>query len=264
MRLPRPTEGSPDETQAHDWWVPPHSPQRVAAPRSQLPPRSPNDERKAVVDDAAKQLGVTPAKLCSALKKALENRVDAAVAAGRLTKDQGEALKKRIESDDYPALGLGFGLGHHGGPGGMHRGGHLDAAAAYLGRDPGRAARPTRGREDARRRGQGRRASRSTGSSSALVADEKKKLDAAVKAGRITQAQADAILADAKQRVHRPRERDVQRETAWAVRRAGRRKRAPADSPAPSPHHDLISLAAPRPERPGRGVEARPRLPQMA
>ena len=30
---------------------------------------------------------------------------------------------------------------------------------------------------------------------SALVADEKKKLDAAVKAGRLTQAQADTILA---------------------------------------------------------------------
>ena len=36
---------------------------------------------------------------------------------------------------------------------------------------------------------------------SALVADEKKELDAAVKAGRITQAQADAFLANAKQRV---------------------------------------------------------------
>ena len=111
---------------------------------------SPNDERKAVIDDAAKQLGVTPAKLSSALKKALENRVDAAVAAGRLTKDQGEALKKRIESDDYPALGLGFGLGHRGGPDGpgMHRGGHLDPAAAYLGvsQDALRALRDRSGR----------------------------------------------------------------------------------------------------------------------
>jgi hypothetical protein len=163
---------------------------------------SPNDERKAVIDDAAKQLGVTPAKLSSALKKALENRVDAAVAAGRLTKDQGEALKKRIESDDYPALGLGFGFGHRGGPGGpgMHRGGHLDAAAAYLGvsQDALRAqlqdgktladvAKATKGKSV-------------DGLVAALVADEKQKLDAAVKAGRLTQAQADTILADAKAR----------------------------------------------------------------
>jgi predicted DNA-binding protein (UPF0251 family) len=163
---------------------------------------SPNDERKAVIDDAAKQLGVTPAKLSSALKKALENRVDAAVAAGRLTTDQGEALKKRIESDDYPALGLGFGLGHRGGPGGpgMHRGGHLDAAAAYLGvsQDALRAQL-----EDGKTLADVAKATKSKsvdGLVAALVADEKEKLDAAVKAGRLTQAQADMILADAKAR----------------------------------------------------------------
>jgi len=171
---------------------------------------SPNDERKAVIDDAAKQLGVTPAKLSSALKKALENRVDAAVAAGRLTKDQGEALKKRIESDDYPALGLGFGLGHRGGfglghrggPGGpgMHRGGHLDAAAAYLGvsQDALRAQL-----EDGKTLADAAKATKGKsvdGLVAALVAHEKKKLDAAVNAGRLTQAQADAILADAKER----------------------------------------------------------------
>jgi len=163
---------------------------------------SPNDERKAVIDDAAKQLGVTPAKLSSALKKALENRVDAAVAAGRLTKDQGEALKKRIESDDYPALGLGFGLGHRGDPGGrgMHRGGDLDAAAAYLGvsQDALRAQL-----EDGKTLADVAKATKGKsvdGLVAALVADEKKKLDAAVNAGRLTQAQADAILADAKER----------------------------------------------------------------
>ena len=163
---------------------------------------SPNDERKAVIDDAAKQLGVTPAKLSSALKKALENRVDSAVAAGRLSKDQGEALKKRIESDDYPALGLGFGLGHRGGPGGpeMHRGGHLDAAAAYLGvsQDALRAQL-----EDGKTLADVAEATKGKsvdGLVAALVADEKEKLDAAVKAGRLTQAQADTILADAKAR----------------------------------------------------------------
>jgi hypothetical protein len=35
---------------------------------------------------------------------------------------------------------------------------------------------------------------------SALVADEKTELDEAVAAGRLTQAQADAVLADAKSR----------------------------------------------------------------
>src|SRR6188768_491799 len=78
---------------------------------------SPSAESKAVISDAAKQLGVQPNQLSSALKKALENRVDAAVAAGRLTKAQGDELKQRIESNDLPffagpGTGHGFGFGH--------------------------------------------------------------------------------------------------------------------------------------------------------
>ncbi len=47
---------------------------------------SPSDESKAVIDDAAKQLGIPSSKLSDALKTALSDRVDAAVAAGRITK----------------------------------------------------------------------------------------------------------------------------------------------------------------------------------
>ena len=47
---------------------------------------SPSQESKAIVSDAAKRLGVQPSELSSAIKQALEDRVDAAVAAGRLTK----------------------------------------------------------------------------------------------------------------------------------------------------------------------------------
>src|SRR6266498_666444 len=64
---------------------------------------TPKEQSQAVVADAAKQLGIEPAKLSDALKKALENRVDAAVAAGRLSKDQADALKERIESGGLPA-----------------------------------------------------------------------------------------------------------------------------------------------------------------
>ena len=65
---------------------------------------SPQEGSKAVIEDAAKQLGISPAKLSDALKKALENRVDAAVAAGAITKEQGDALKARIQSDGLRAL----------------------------------------------------------------------------------------------------------------------------------------------------------------
>src|SRR5512140_1467361 len=88
---------------------------------------SPQQENQAVLNDAASQLGVEPSALSAALKKALENRVDDAVAAGRLTKAQGDELKQRIESGDMPLFGgAGPGFDHHGPLGG------LDAAATYL------------------------------------------------------------------------------------------------------------------------------------
>src|SRR5215218_5312034 len=155
---------------------------------------TPQEESKAVVDDAAKQLGIDPTKLSDALKKALENRVDAAVAAGSITQAEGDALKARIESDDYPLLG-GPGFGHHGGPGG-HGFGHLAAAATYL----GLSETELRTQLDAGKtladvaKAQGKTVD---GLVAALVADEKKELDAAVSAGRLTQAQADEMLAGA-------------------------------------------------------------------
>src|SRR5207248_1671438 len=85
-----------------------------------------NDDSQAVVNDAAKQLGVTPSALSTALKKALENRVDEDVAAGRLTKEQGDELKQRIESGDLPLF-----FGPRGGH--FEHFGELDAAASYLG-----------------------------------------------------------------------------------------------------------------------------------
>src|SRR5213592_2046221 len=92
---------------------------------------SPSQESKAIVSDAAKRLGVQPSELSNAIKQALEDRVDAAVAAGRLTKAQGDGLKQRIESNDFPLFPgpgpFGFGMEHH-----MHLHG-LDAAAKYLG-----------------------------------------------------------------------------------------------------------------------------------
>src|ERR671936_2879479 len=93
---------------------------------------SSDNESQAVIDDAAQRLNVTPSALSDALKHALEDRVDAAVAAGRITKAEGDDLKQRIESDEFPLFGppiLGLGVNHLGPsifPG-------LATAAAYLG-----------------------------------------------------------------------------------------------------------------------------------
>lgn len=159
---------------------------------------SPRQENQAVLNDAAKQLGVEPSALNAALKQALENRVDEAVAAGRLTKAQGNELKQRIESGDVPLFG-GPGLGprsiHHAGAFGG-----LDAAASYLGlTDAQLRTQLESGKSLADvAKAQGKTVD---GLVQALVDAAKKKIDAAVTAGRLTQSQADAIVADLKSRV---------------------------------------------------------------
>lgn len=158
---------------------------------------NPSAESKAIVDEAAKQLGVQPSALSSALKKALTARVDAAVAAGRVTKEQGAELKARIASDDFPLFGApGFGgghFGHHGGPG-------LDAAAKYLGLTEAKLRAQL---ESGKTLAQVAKAQDKSvdGLIAALKADAKQKLDAAVKAGRLTQAQETRMLADLDQRL---------------------------------------------------------------
>ena len=65
---------------------------------------SPQARSQAIVNDAAGTLGVDPAKLSDALKKALENQVDAQVTAGKITQAQGDAIKTaRSRSSAAPA-----------------------------------------------------------------------------------------------------------------------------------------------------------------
>jgi len=162
---------------------------------------SPSEESQAIVNDAAKQLGVQPDQLSGALKKAIENQIDAAVAAGRLTKAQGDEMKQRVESGNFPLFGplpFGFGFGH--GPGFFHRGfPGLDAAASYLGLtdaqlgsklDSGKTLAQVAKDQD----------KSVDGLVSALVADMKQKLERAVSSGDITKAQETQALEDAQTR----------------------------------------------------------------
>ena len=162
---------------------------------------TPQAESQAVVNDAAKQLGVDPTKLSSALKQALANRVDAAVKAGRLTEAQGKELKAQIQAGTFPLFagpGLGRG-GHHGGPG-FGFGHHLGAAASYLGVTEAALQTSLQNGKTladvAKEKGKA-----VDGLVAALVADETKELDAAVTAGRLTKAQRDEIVATLKTRL---------------------------------------------------------------
>jgi hypothetical protein len=64
-----------------------------------------SNPRQAFLSDVAKRLHVTPSQLSAALKGAIVDRLNAAVAAGRLTEAQAKALERRIQQ--APGVPLG-------------------------------------------------------------------------------------------------------------------------------------------------------------
>ena len=161
---------------------------------------SPKAESQAVVNDAAKQLGVQPSELTAALKKALSNRVDAAVQAGRITKAQGDAMKARINSSDSPLFGgghRGFGKFGHGPHFRMHG---LDAAASYLGLTEAQLRTQLRSGKTLAQVAKAQDKS-VDGLVDALVKDANAKIDQAVKDGKLTEAQATEIKQGQQERL---------------------------------------------------------------
>jgi hypothetical protein len=155
---------------------------------------SPSSESKAVIDDAAKQLGISSSKLSDALKKALNDRVDAAVAAGRITKAEGDALKQRIASSDFPLVGgLHRGFGHFGFGG-------LEAAAGYIGITEVQLRTELEGGKSLAQVATAHGKS-VDGLVNTLFADAKSKLDDAVSAGRLTTSQETEMLNGLKDRI---------------------------------------------------------------
>ena len=172
----------------------------------------PKAESEAIIKDAAGQLGVQPAQLSDALKKAYKNRIDAAVAAGRLSKEQGDAIKAQIDAGNVPLLvpgasGFRGGFGPMGGPGGPGRMGGpgfgydmrgLGAAADYLGLTTAELQTKLQSGKSLAdiAKDQGKTVD---GLVDAMVVDAKKRLDQAVKDGHLTQAQEEQILGQIKQ-----------------------------------------------------------------
>jgi phage-related minor tail protein len=182
---------------------------------------SPQARNQAILNDAAGTLGVAPGKLSDALKKALENQVDAQVTAGTLTQERADAIKKRIEDGTLPIFGgPGFGgpRGHFGGPRG-HFGGHgrgdrgpgfgfgfgfgvrgpalmagIEDVATYLGlKSADIAAQLRSGKSLADiAKAQGKTVA---GLKTAITDAATKQLDAAVTAGKLTKDEETKILA---------------------------------------------------------------------
>lgn len=155
---------------------------------------SPADESRAVVEDAAKQLGVSPQKLDAALRQAFENRIDEGVESGRIPKELGAAMKRRLESGELPLFaGPLLGPRHH------HAHVGLDAAAAYLGVTQ---AELREALESGKTLADVAKAEGKSvdGLVDELVAEQTERLDDAVADGRLTKVQRDEIVAGLEER----------------------------------------------------------------
>jgi hypothetical protein len=159
-------------------------------------------------DDVAHRLGVSPAKLQSAVNGALADRLDQLVKQGKLTRAQADAILKGARAHggafplgdfDHDFGGPGqFGFRHHGfgpgpffGPGRM--GGPLAGAARYLGVSTDELMRDLRSGKTLAAIAKAKGKSMS-GLESALVAPIQAHLDSAVKDGRLTSAQEQRAL----------------------------------------------------------------------
>lgn len=154
-----------------------------------------------VLGDAAKQLGVQSGDLRRALADALNSQLDKAVKAGALTQAQADAIKRRrAESGTIlPGRALGApgprgGRGHRLGAGGRgHRGASIEAAAKALGLTRAQLHEQLRA---------GKTIAELAKSGGKDLADVKAamktaivdRLDADVKAGRLTAARRDKIV----------------------------------------------------------------------
>jgi hypothetical protein len=155
---------------------------------------------QAVLADAAKRLGTDAGKLRDALAAAQDSQLDADVKAGRLTQEQADASKARRKQAGTVLGGPG---GLHRGPGGPRfgrgfiRGPIADVAEAAAKAIGITEAQLFEGLRD------GKSLSELAQDNGKDYADVKAavrravsaELDDAVKAGRITRAQADQILA---------------------------------------------------------------------
>jgi hypothetical protein len=154
----------------------------------------------------AKHLGISTEKLQDAAKAAAIDQIDAALADGKITKEQADAAKERIQSGDAPLLffgprfrdgvpGLPFDHGPRFGFGfGFHHFGELGAAAAdYLGLTEAQLREQLSSGKSLAQIAKDKGKS-TDGLKQALHDAVKQDLDEAVKAGRITQAQADEVL----------------------------------------------------------------------
>jgi polyhydroxyalkanoate synthesis regulator phasin len=146
--------------------------------------------RESFVSRVAAHLGVTEQQLVDAFKAARLEMLDEAVAAGKISPEDADQVRQRIEESQ--GLGLGLGLGLRGWR--IHAlGGIVSSVAETLGMTPQEIVQDLRQGQSLAEIGQAKRVSTDT-LKSAILAAADEKLDQAVADGKLTQDQADKIM----------------------------------------------------------------------
>jgi hypothetical protein len=163
-------------------------------------------------DDVAHHLGITPAKLQTAVNQAQADQLQKLVKAGKLTQAQANAIEKRMKQHGGIQFGVPFGgpggFGHHsfrgsGGPAPFFFGspmGSLQTAATYLGLTPAKLGTDLRSGKTlaAIAKAQGKSAS---GLEQAMLAASKAQLAKAVSAKKLTASQEAKFLKGISARI---------------------------------------------------------------
>ncbi len=151
---------------------------------------------QAYIDDLAGRLHVAPQALSSAMRAALDDRIDAALAAGRITADRAAALKARVGAGEALALrGARPGAG-----GGAARVG-AGVAEQYLGISAATLRADLRSGETFAQIASATPAKTADGLKAAVLARAKTRLDAAVASGAMTSAQESARIVRLSARI---------------------------------------------------------------
>ncbi len=166
-------------------------------------PQAKSAELRALfLNKLAAALGSQRPALDSAITGAANAAVDEAVQQGTLTQEQADAIKPRLQAGDVGPLfgGRGFGRGGHGGARDVVgvKQAMLDAAASTLGITTAELNTQLRSGQTIAQLAQAHNTTEQAVVDAALAA-AKTKLNEAVAAGMLTEAQADALYARLQQ-----------------------------------------------------------------
>jgi len=187
-----------------------------AAPSPSASPTASKNYAQVFVDKLAGILHLTPTQTQDALKQAQLQTVDQMLKDGKITQQQADAMKARINAGQ--GLGAIGGFGRHGGGFKADRTLMKDLQSAELNAVASALHMSTADLQSAVRSGKSladletQQKVSDSAVKAAMKAAAKGVLDKAVKAGTITQAQADAILSRVGTglnfRYHKPEQED--------------------------------------------------------